>query len=176
LTDAGRQLGRAQVRKHRLIERLLHGIIGRPWESVHDEACRFEHVMSDEVTESLDRALGRPATCPHGNPIPGRGPDDEADLRSLAECRGGQAAVVASVSDEASDLLKYLLDLGLLPGSTILVEQTAPFGGPLLIRVGEARDALGRDVAAKIKVRETLPGADKLTAPERQVSPEPALG
>jgi len=178
LAEPGRQLGRAQVRKHRLVERLLHGVLGRPWDAVHDEACRFEHVMTDELTESLDRALGQPATCPHGNPIPAPSGGDSkvADEEPLAECRVGQAVTVARIVDEEAGLLRYLLSLGLLPGVAVHVEQVAPFGGPLLIRVGEARYAIGRDIAAKIWVRE-LPLAESAAGSqlERQPTPRPAV-
>ncbi len=157
LSPTGLGIGRAQVRKHRLAERLLHGILKRPWDVVHDEACRFEHVMTDEITESLVEALGDPTTCPHGNPIPQR--DETADTLQidqreapLAGCRAGQRAAVSRIVDEKRDILSYLLSLGLLPGVELDVEQVAPFGGPLLIRVGEARYAIGRDVAESIRV------------------------
>jgi DtxR family transcriptional regulator, Mn-dependent transcriptional regulator len=169
LTRAGTKLGRGQVRKHRLAERLLHGILKRPWDAVHEEACRFEHVMSDELTESLVKALGDPTTCPHGNPIPTLDGDAEAPLvdsreSPLAGCRVGQTVVVSRIVDEQRDVLHYLLSLGVLPGVELLVEQVAPFGGPLLIQVGEARYAVGRDVAERIRVVPTVPAV------------EPALG
>ena len=157
LTATGVSVGRAQVRKHRLAERLLHGILKRPWDVVHDEACRFEHVMTDELTESLVEALGDPTTCPHGNPIPPHDDGNDAALADrreapLAGCRAGQSAVVSRIVDEKRDILSYMLSLGLLPGIELDVEQVAPFGGPLLIRVGEARYAIGRDVAERIRV------------------------
>ena len=71
LTDDGRSRAESVVRKHRLAERLLTDIIGLPWSQVHLEACRWEHVISDQVEERLVALLGNPTTCPHGNPIPG---------------------------------------------------------------------------------------------------------
>src|SRR5260370_30722034 len=71
LTDKGRVRASSVVRKHRLAERLLTDVIGLPWHKAHVEACRWEHVISDEVEERLAEGLGHPATCPHGNPIPG---------------------------------------------------------------------------------------------------------
>ena len=113
--------------------------------------------MDDDLTESLVDALGDPATCPHGNPIPHL--DDPTDTPpsgpsrgSSRGCRAGQRAVVSRIVDEERDLLKYLLSLGVLPGVELEVEQVAPFGGPLLIRAGEARYAVGRDVASRIRV------------------------
>ncbi|MBG6085239.1 metal-dependent transcriptional regulator [Zhihengliuella flava] len=71
LTDAGRQLATEVMRKHRLAERLLADVIGLDWEYVHDEACRWEHVMSERVERRLYDLLGRPDESPYGNPIPG---------------------------------------------------------------------------------------------------------
>src|SRR5207244_6183270 len=71
LTDKGRVLATTVVRRHRLAERLLVDVIGLEWEKVHREADRWEHVISDDVEAKLIALLGDPATCPHGNPIPG---------------------------------------------------------------------------------------------------------
>lgn len=71
LSAEGRELATAVMRKHRLAERLLTDVIGLPWEKVHDEACRWEHVMSDEVERRLITVLDSYATSPFGNPIPG---------------------------------------------------------------------------------------------------------
>src|SRR2546421_4559136 len=71
LTDKGRGLATTVVRRHRLAERLLVDVIGLEWEKVHAEAARWEHAISSDVEEKLVLLLGDPATCPHGNPIPG---------------------------------------------------------------------------------------------------------
>ncbi|MBX6768819.1 MAG: metal-dependent transcriptional regulator, partial [Actinomadura rubrobrunea] len=71
LTPTGRSLATRVMRKHRLAECLLVNVIGLPWEDVHIEACRWEHVMSEDVERRLVALLGNPTHCPHGNPIPG---------------------------------------------------------------------------------------------------------
>src|SRR5689334_13170748 len=71
LTDKGRALAISVMRKHRIAERLLVDVIGLPWEEVHAEACRWEHVMSDDVERRLMKVLNNPTTSPFGNPIPG---------------------------------------------------------------------------------------------------------
>src|SRR3954451_17054527 len=71
LTDFGRDLAVRVMRKHRLAECLLVNVFGLPWEDVHVEACRWEHVMSEEVERRLVTLLGDPSRCPHGTPIPG---------------------------------------------------------------------------------------------------------
>lgn len=71
LTEVGRDLAEAVMRKHRLAERLLVDVIGLPWELVHDEACRWEHVVSEDVERRLVAILNAPQVSPYGNPIPG---------------------------------------------------------------------------------------------------------
>ena len=96
LTSAGRGLATRVMRKHRLAECLLVSVIGLPWEDVHVEACRWEHVMSEEVERRLVRVLNNPTTSPFGNPIPGLldlgvGPEsgsDEAPLVRLTDVLG----------------------------------------------------------------------------------------
>jgi DtxR family Mn-dependent transcriptional regulator len=83
LTPKGRSTAESVVRKHRLAERLLTDVIGLPWHKAHVEACRWEHVMSDEVEERLVKLLDNPTTCPHGNPIPGADAP-QRDLVALA--------------------------------------------------------------------------------------------
>ncbi len=94
LTIKGRELATKIVRRHRLAERLLVDIIGLEWEKVHREADRWEHVISDDVEEKLIALLGDPATCPHGNPIPGTLRDVSAPSKiSLAHAPEGRFTV-----------------------------------------------------------------------------------
>jgi DtxR family transcriptional regulator, Mn-dependent transcriptional regulator len=154
LTKEGRREALRLVRRHRLSERFLTDYLDLPWDQVHDEACKFEHVLSDEVEERLAAHLGNPQTCPHGRAIPtpdGELPEEHA--RPLAELSAGQKSTISFVSDEQPELLRYLSSLGLLPQTAVAVEDVAPFGGPLLVRVGRARYALGREVAGKIFVQ-----------------------
>ena len=88
MTSKGAALAEGVVRKHRLAERLLVDIIGLDWDKAHVEAGRWEHVISDDVEERLVALLGNPATCPHGNPIPGVAPDGP-EQRRLAEAQPG---------------------------------------------------------------------------------------
>src|SRR6185295_1061353 len=89
LTDKGRSLATTVVRRHRLAERLLTDVIGLEWEKVHREADRWEHAISSDVEEKLVLLLGDPATCPHGNPIPGSMHDmPSAPTVALAQADG----------------------------------------------------------------------------------------
>ena len=99
--DSGRALAEKVVRKHRLAERLLVDVIGLEWHKVHLEAGRWEHVISDDVEARLVELLGDPATCPHGNPIPGSHTAAPAvPTRPLAEVGGASGCVCVRISEE----------------------------------------------------------------------------
>jgi DtxR family Mn-dependent transcriptional regulator len=154
LTEAGSAEGASLVRRHRLSERFLVDYLDMPWDTVHEEACKFEHVLSPEVEARLAEQLGYPLTCPHGHAIPGEdGSLADEELRPLSGLEPGEAAVIGCIAEEKSDLLRYLASLGLLPDTPVSVESVAPFNGPLLVRVGSAQYALGREVTDKIMVR-----------------------
>jgi DtxR family Mn-dependent transcriptional regulator len=154
LTAEARSEAVRLVRRHRLSERFLTDYLDFPWDEVHEEACKLEHVLSEAVEASLAERLGHPLTCPHGRAIP----DEAGELaveasRTLADLRPGQRCTIAHVSDERADLLRYLAFLGLLPETPVIVEEVAPFDGPLLILVGQVRHSLGREVARRVFVR-----------------------
>ena len=154
LSPEGEREGAALVRRHRLSERFLVDYLDMPWDAVHDEACKFEHVLSPEVEARLARQLGNPTTCPHGHAIPGEdGTLPDEALRPLVELGPGEHGVIGCIAEEDGDLLRYLGSLGLLPETPVAVESVAPFGGPLLVRVAGSQYALGREVAGKILVR-----------------------
>lgn len=99
LTDEGRTKAVRVMRKHRLAERLLSDVIGLEWEFVHDEACRWEHVMSEQVERKLISILGQPTESPYGNPIPGL---DELGLRPTVAFQSGVVSAI-TLFDDGSD-------------------------------------------------------------------------
>jgi len=123
LTTNGHDMARRVIRKHRLAERLLADVIGLPWHLIHEEAGRWEHVMSDEVEKRIVALLGDPGTCPHGNPIPGSANEviDRHEQRPMSEGAEGDVVCFARLSEEAeTDLvsLSEFNDVGFLPSST----------------------------------------------------------
>jgi DtxR family Mn-dependent transcriptional regulator len=125
LSDYGRELAVGVMRKHRLAELLLTEVIGLEWEEVHNEACRWEHVISDAVEQRLVDLLGSPTTCPHGNPIPGLSPADEQidpDLLPMIQAAksGGRARVTRISEKLQGDVgaMRFLRHHGLRPGVT----------------------------------------------------------
>ncbi|MFM7224551.1 MAG: metal-dependent transcriptional regulator [Actinomycetota bacterium] len=140
LTVKGRALATSVVRRHRLAERLLTDVIGLEWEKVHREAGRWEHVISADVEEKLVALLGDPATCPHGNPIPGsRHPVAEVATRPLAECGPGDVTVVRiSEKLELSEAgLALVARARLLPGNQGTVTASGAGGMHVATAAGE---------------------------------------
>ncbi len=156
LTPKGQRAAKTLVRRHRLSERFLTDVLGLDWESAHREACKLEHVLSPEVEEKLAEMLGNPETCPHGYPIPdqnGHIKEDER-IKPLCDFSADEKGCIARVEEEEPQLLQYLASLGLMPDVDIEVKEVAPFGGPLLVKIGDTQYALGREVASKIYTRQ----------------------
>jgi DtxR family Mn-dependent transcriptional regulator len=156
LTKEGQALAESVIRKHRLAERLLVDIIGLPWHLVHEEAGRWEHVMSNDVEARLVELLGDPGTCPHGNPIPGS--TNRASLPSrqvrLAEAEPGQTVrferLTEAVEQDGASL-RYLDEAGFIPGATATVTTRGP-DGTLMLDVDGRMLALGRDLCKRLFV------------------------
>lgn len=153
LTETGRRLALATVRRHRLWERFLYDVLGMDWAELDDDACRLEHLTSKVVEERLARLLGEPESCPHGHPLPSAEGELQPELGvPLEELGPGQSGVIRLVPEGAKEMLQYLAELGLLPGRLVEVEEQAPFGGPLMVKAGGISRALARDLASKIMV------------------------
>lgn len=153
LTDSGEGVALEVIRRHRLLEMYLHTKLGFAWDEVHAEAEVLEHAMSDTLIERIDVALGRPTHDPHGDPIPPkRGRHREVSHVSIGETAVGSRVRIERVSDRDPDALRYLADLGLVPGAEITVVERAPFGGPLWVRVGQHRHPLGEQLVRAVFV------------------------
>src|SRR5688572_12737904 len=151
LTVAGRQIALEVVRHHRLIELYLVEALGYSWDEVHDEAEALEHVISEKLEARIAARLGHPAFDPHGDPIPTLEGDlpRGADVR-LSDLAVGAAGRIDRVTDQHPERLRYLADLGLIPGAALEVIASAPFDGPITIRVGDAIHPLDRRIARQI--------------------------
>ncbi len=131
LTAEGRRIATSVVRRHRLAERLLLDVIGLEWEKVHHEAARWEHVISDDVEERLVVLLGDPATCPHGNPIPGSSRRPPGGPTVALSSAGEGPVTVRRISErlETDDgALRMLVELDLVPGRSATVAGRDPGG------------------------------------------------
>lgn len=158
LTPAGERIALEVIRHHRLLELYLVEALGYSWDEVHEEAERLEHHISEKLEARIAARLGNPDFDPHGDPIPsieGRLPRID-DLR-LADLAVADHARIMRVRDQGADRLRYLADLGLIPGACIEVAESAPFDGPITIRVGELVHALDRRMARTIAVERISP-------------------
>jgi DtxR family Mn-dependent transcriptional regulator len=156
LTTQGHAVAEGVIRKHRLAERLLVDVIGLPWHLVHEEAGRWEHVMSDDVEARLVALLGDPGTCPHGNPIPGSAnlQDPPAGQVALAEAVLGQTVRFERMTEEVEldgASLRYLDDAGFIPGTTAEILTRAP-DGTLVVSLGGQSLALGHELCERLFV------------------------
>ena len=151
LTDAGRSAAERTFRRHALSEWLLTEVIGLGWAAADEEAHHLQHALSDRVTDKIDDLLGRPPTCPHGNPIPrdGRTPERPAGL-PLAEAHAGRDITVLRVTEEAEEdaiLLTFLEENGVRPGRVFEVVDVAEHVGTITLRhATEGTDSDGREV------------------------------
>lgn len=153
LTEGGRRAALRTIRRHRVIEAYLTQALGYPWDEVHEEADRLEHAASDALIDRMAAAIGEPLTDPHGAPIPSReGTLEEERLASLAELAEGERAAIARVGDRDAERLRYLGELGIVPGTPVEVLARAPFDGPITLRVGSTDHAIGRSLAEGILV------------------------
>jgi DtxR family Mn-dependent transcriptional regulator len=138
LTEDGHRLATRVMRKHRLAERLLTDVIGLDWELVHEEACRWEHVMSETVERRLLELLDNPTESPYGNPIPGLdelgqatvGEDFMEGLEPLSKAAGVEESrvLVRRISEEMQkdeSLMSAMRRVGALPDKTVTVVATA---------------------------------------------------
>ena len=154
LTEAGRKIAINVIRRHRLSERLLTDFLNMDWSAVHDYACRLEHSVMDNLTKPLEKALGHPTTCPHGNPIPTMcGGILEEKSQSLLELDKGEKSVVVKIVKEKQDLLKYLMTLNLVPKAHIEIVEKAPFNGPITVKIDGQIHPISRTIASIVWVK-----------------------
>lgn len=153
LTQAGEKIALEIIRHHRLIELYLKEALGVPWDKVHEEAEKWEHVISEEIEDRIDEFLGHPTSDPHGSPIPSRdGKVIERECSCLADIEPGYKAVIAEVSDHDPSMLRYLGKLGFYPKTKIKIDSVEPFNGPMRINIKNKTEILGREVAKHISV------------------------
>jgi DtxR family Mn-dependent transcriptional regulator len=152
LTRRGEEMALEVMRHHRLIESFLADL-GMPWDRVHEEAERLEHVISEELEELIARRLGDPTHDPHGDPIPTADLEiDEPATRPLSEMEPGERGTVIRISDADPAMLRYLSELGVSPGDTVEVIERQPFGGPLTVRFPDGTRTLGGAVTDAMRV------------------------
>ncbi|HKT60728.1 MAG TPA: metal-dependent transcriptional regulator [Gemmatimonadales bacterium] len=153
LTEAGRRAALRMVRRHRLIEAYLVQFLGYSWDTVHVEAERLEHAVSDTLVERMAAALGHPVVDPHGDPIPGAdGSIPELACTPLADADIGETVEIRRVDESEPERLRYLAALGLVPGVVLTVLDRQPFGGPVTVESAGERHSIGAELAQVVLV------------------------
>ena len=140
LTVSGQEVATTVTRRHRLAERLLVDVIGLEWHKVHDEAGRWEHVISADVEEKLVALLGDPGTCPHGNPIPGSANRPERPSSTLADAQAADRIVLRRIGELVEHDRSVLVAMdaaGFIPGSSATVADVGPDGRVRLVTATE---------------------------------------
>lgn len=154
LTDQGRELALAMVRRHRLLETFLVQELGYRWDEVHEEAELLEHAISDRLLERIDAHLGRPARDPHGDPIPAAdGTIALPETILLSDLAPGARAVIERISDADPALLQHFAELGIVVGAEVETREGAPFSDAREVSVAGGGSApLGRAATDAVRV------------------------
>ena len=147
LTEEGRLAALRTIRRHRLIEAYLVAFLGYTWDTVHDEADRLEHAVSDQLVERMAAVLGHPSVDPHGDPIPDvDGAIHEPASTPLSELPEGIAAELRRVDESDPERLRYIGSIGLQPGARVVVVDRQPFHGPIAIEVDGRAHVIGHEL------------------------------
>ena len=153
MTTAGNRVAIAAIRRHRIVERFLADMLGYAWNEADRLATNFEHELPQEVEDRLFVALDRPATCPHGFPIPAKETAEMPEMPPLYALEPGDTAVVAVPGSTDPEIVEFLGTLGLRPGVRVEVKEKHPFDGPLVLRVDGKDRTLGATVANQVFVQ-----------------------
>jgi len=151
LTASGRGVALKMLRRHRIIEAYLVGFLGYSWDTVHDEAERLEHAVSEVLIERMATALGNPRFDPHGDPIPDQnGAMDELVYTPLAEIPTGETAEIRRVATSQAERLRFLEHSGLTPGTRVTVTEHQPFRGPITVSTEGHQQIIGHELAEQV--------------------------
>jgi DtxR family transcriptional regulator, Mn-dependent transcriptional regulator len=155
LTESGIGIAMPAIRRHRLVEVFLVRVMGYGWHEVHDFSDRFELGVDQMLEDRIDEILKHPKRCPHGEPIPSReGVMPVLEDVSLVKLATGKQYKVSRVRVHESDKLRYLGELGLLPGAVFSLVSFSPFHGPVRIQIGRQEQVLSYELAAALWVEE----------------------
>lgn len=153
LTRAGEREAILNIRRHRLVEVFLVSVMGFGWHEVHDQADELGEVVSDTVVARMEQMANFPRRCPHGEPIPSpEGYMPRVVDLPLSESPVGQEYVISRVSTHAAEMLDYIGQIGLRPGTRITLISRAPFNGPLQLAIGDVKQVIGHELAGVLRV------------------------
>lgn len=152
LTPAGEREALPAIKRHRLIEVFLVDVMQFGWEETHDLADIFERGIDDVLESRIDELTDYPDRCPHGDPIPRDGVMPQLNDTSIVTLDPGTHGTISRVRTHDPEKLRYLAELGIVPGVEFHLKSRAPFNGPLRIRVGRHEHILGHELAQTVWV------------------------
>jgi len=155
LTEHGAVVAEDAVRRHRMAERFLTDVLNMPWHLAHEEANRFQGGITEEIERRMLELLGGPATCPHGNPIPGTGATIDPKLEQLTSFVTGDVVVLRRLTEDVeldTNALRYFEEHGLVPGARITIKAVAP-DGTMTLAVGFKQSTLQPALTDNLWVR-----------------------
>src|SRR3954467_12297314 len=153
LTKRGRRVALEVIRHHRLVELFLVESLGMTWDEGPPEGEVLEPALSEELEELIATKLGNPTVDPHGDPIPSRELElAETSSQALSELDPGDVATFVRISDSDPDMLRFLGERGIVPGTTLELVERQPVDGPLFVRVARKIHVLGSVLASAMRV------------------------
>ncbi|MCC7362415.1 MAG: metal-dependent transcriptional regulator [Anaerolineales bacterium] len=153
LTPQGEREALAAIRRHRLLEAFLVNVMGFHWDEVHEQAHGLQLTITDAFEDRMDIVAGFPTHCPHGDPIPTKdGRMAATDDCPLPDLPPNTTAVLRRVKTTDGEKLRYLEELGLMPGSALRVIHHAPFNGPLRLQANGRDHVIGMELAKTLRV------------------------
>jgi DtxR family Mn-dependent transcriptional regulator len=159
LTQDGERIAMPALRRHRLVEVFLVRVMEYDWASAHELSDVFERGLNEEIEDRIDRLTGYPTRCPHGEPIPSKdGVMPVVKDVPLPEVPSGSNCVISRVRTHDVDKLRYIAELGLVPGTAFHLLSCAPFSGPLRLQVPPHDPVIGYELASSLWVEVTKLG------------------
>jgi DtxR family transcriptional regulator, Mn-dependent transcriptional regulator len=158
LTPHGFAVAEDAVRKHRLAERFLTDVLKMPWHLAHQEANRFQSGITAEIEGRMLSVLGEPATCPHGNPIPGTGASIDPTLQPLKDFVAGETVELVRLLEDVeldTDAMRYFEEHRLVPGARITIVDVGP-DGTMSLAVGDTKSSLGPKLTDNLWVKPAI--------------------
>lgn len=158
LTESGNKMALEVIRHHRLLELYLAEALGYDWDKVHDEAERLEHHVSSELETRMDELLGHPEYDPHGDPIPSlQGEVPLSEWHRLSDEAPGAEVVLRRVSDRDSEYLRFLAEIGIVPGSIFELTDIDSTSGDRVISTTHGNRTIPLDLAVGMQVEQVAP-------------------
>ena len=153
LTAQGEREALRSIRRHRLLEVFLVKVMGFGWDEVHEQAHGLQLTITEAFEDRMDVVAGYPTHCPHGDPIPTKdGRIEQVNDQPLPETPIGASGVLRRVKTDDGEKLRYLAELGLVPGIRLSIVNRAPFNGPLRIRTNGTEHVIGAELAQALRM------------------------